>query len=174
MNSLVEKIMNVDKAVRELYASMIEMLNQEDMDYKIEFQDKVFDFWAPLTQEEKYEMDRNKHNATTALLKDALEKLINTSYAETSNIRSGPTLEGLLTFVWINIANLQRATKKQDQVSTIVSTESYSVDEGSSKDLDYDSIYIQAQRKDLSDEEKWDILLRSFVDKKPVVSEQSE
>lgn len=167
MNSLVEKIMNVDKAVRDLYTTMLEMLNQDDMDYKIEFQDKTFDFWGPLTLEEKEEMDLQKNLVVSILLSDALERLKDTLATpedeESNRLRN----------TWINIANLQRATQKIDRTSTIVSNEAYSVDEGTSKPLDYESIYIQAQRKDLSDEDKWNILLGSFVDKESL-AEQSD
>ncbi len=165
MTSLVEKIMNADKAIRELYASMLEIFNQEDMDYKIEFQDKCFDFWAPLTQEEKEEMDERKEEITLALMKDAFEKL--------SVVVSSDPEDDDLRFTWINIANLQRSTKKSSTQSIISSEAPYIVDEGTSKELDYDSIYIQAQRKDLSDEEKWNILLSNFVDKKSL-AEQSD
>lgn len=165
MTSLVEKIMGADKAIRELYTTMIEMLNQEDMDYKIEFQDKSFDFWSPLTQEEKEEMDIQKNQIVSMLLGDALDRIGDTlaTKEDEENYR--------LTHTWINIANLQRATQKSSTISDIVSTDAYEVDEGSSKDLDYDSIYIQAQRKDLSDEEKWNVLLRGFVDKKSLARE---
>ena len=162
MNSLVEKIMNADKAIRELYVTMIEMLNQEDIDYKIEFQDKVWDFWLPLLKEDKECMDMQKNQIVSLLLDDALERLKDTlaTKEDEDNYR--------LMYTWINIANLQRATQKIDRISTIVSTEAYSVDESTSKDLDYESIYIQAQRKDLSDEEKWDVLLRGIMAQKSI------
>lgn len=169
MTSLVEKIMDADKAIRELYVAMIEMLNQEDMDYKIEFNGCTYDFWNPLTREEKEEMDRDKKEICQNLIDDAMVKLSHTlinDCGDSSHCKDHP-----LTYVWVNIANLQRATKTVDTISTIVSNEAYEVDEGTSKDLDYDSIYIQAQRKDLSDEEKWNVLLRGFVDKKSLARE---
>ncbi len=168
MNSLVEKIMNVDKSVRELYGTMIEMLNQDDMDYKIEFRNRVWDFSFPLSREEKDLFEEGKREVTSILLEDAFDRMMDTiTFSE-------GTEESRLRYVWINIANLQRATQKGQVISTIVSSESYSVDEGSSKDLDYESIYIQAQRKDLSDEEKWNILLHDFVDKEPMVQEPEQ
>lgn len=167
MTSLVEKIMNVDKSVRELYDTLIETLNQDDMDYKIEFQDKVFDFSHPLNQEEKAYMDAQRHVISLMLLNDAFERLTDTlaTKEDEENYR--------LTYTWINIANLQRSTKKTYTQSIISSEAPYVVDEGTSKDLDYDSIYIQAQRKDLSDEDKWNILLHGFVDKKSMAEESN-
>ena len=165
MTSLVEKIMNVDKAVRELYLTMIEVLNQDDMDYMIEFQDEVWDFWQPLTLEEKDEMDGKKGQVCLVLLQDAMERLGDTLGTEEGDDNHR------LSYTWINIANLQRATRKQDRVSTITSDESYEVDEGTSKPLDLESIYLQAQRKDLSDEEKWSLLLGNVVVEKLISKE---
>lgn len=145
--------MNVDNAVRELYAEMMLMLNQEDMDYRIEFQGNVFDFNKPLDMIEKANSDDQKHQVTTIFLDDALDKLV----ALLGN--SNPEEDYELRHTWINIANLQRSTEKCDTVSEIVSQEYDVVDESTSKELDYNSIYIQAQRKDLSDDDKWNLLL---------------
>lgn len=160
--------MNVDRSVRELYTSMLEMLNQDDMDYRIEFQDKVYDFFLPIIKEDKECMDAQKNQVVSLLLSDALERLKDTlaTKEDEENYR--------LVYTWVNIANLQRATQKSDRISTIVSNEPYSVDEGTSKPLDYESIYVQAQRKDLSDEEKWNILLGNIVHKESMAEESNK
>lgn len=167
MTSLVEKVMNADKAVRDLYATMIEMLNQDDMDYMIEFQGEVWDFYMPLTQEEKDEMDERKSEVSLILLQDALQRLSDALPDQEHE----DEYRYHFTSIWINIANLQRFSSKQDRISAITSEQPYEVDEGTSKPLDLESIYLQAQRKDLSDEEKWSLLLGNVVDKQSVSKE---
>ena len=121
--NLVEKIMNVDRAVRELYDEMIAHLNQDDMDYDIEFQGEKFSFHNPVDADDKAVMDTHKHEASVLLLRDALERLCTiVGQDETAND---------LRNTWINIANLQRSTMRETIVSEVVSEE-YAVDEGTS------------------------------------------
>lgn len=164
MNSLVEKIMNADKAMNELYDAVLGMFNQDDMDYKIEFKGITFDFCKPLTQDDKYHSDAQKHTIASLLLEDSFDRIVDMFGSK------GVSESSLLRYKWINIANLQRAVTTREIESTIVSEVPYEVDEETSKPLDYDSIYVQAQRKDLSDEDKWSILLRGMLDKESIQS----
>ncbi len=164
MNSLVEKIMNADKAINELYDAVLGMFNQDDLDYKIEFKGITFDFCKPLTQDDKYHSDAQKHTITSLLLEDSFDRIVDMFGSQVDSESS------LLRYKWINIANLQRATTKKEREDSIVSEEPYLVDEDTSKPLDYNSIYVQAQRKDLSDEDKWSILLRGMLDKESIQS----
>jgi hypothetical protein len=150
-------IMDTDYTIRMLYNEVIKQLNQEDMDYLIEFKDKVYDFNPPMTKEEKFEIDTQKHEIAATLISDALERIGATLLSCVD--KDNPETWKEYRRVWGNLANLQRATKKEYSISTISSAEPYEVDEGTSKDLDYDSVYVQAQRKDLSDEQKWNLLL---------------
>ena len=160
-NDFIDSIMRTDKAIRELYNQVISQLNQPDTDYIIEFKGKTYDFCKPLDKYEKIESDIKKHKVAQLFIADALNKISKALFAcvDENNPQE-------YRRVWFNIARLQRETPRAESESVITSPQPYEVDEGTSKDLDYESIYVQAQRKDLSDEEKWNLLLNNFVDKK--------
>ena len=160
----IDSIMNADKAIRELYKQIIAQLNQEDTDYIIEFKGKMYDFCKPLDKQEKKHMDEQKRRITQLFWKDAFNKLMQHIDRYVSEEDENTWKE--YKRVWFNIARLKRETPREESESIITSAHPYAVDEGTSKDLDYESVYVQAQRKDLSDEEKWNLLLNHFVDKK--------
>jgi hypothetical protein len=105
-------------------------------------------------------MDAAKRILSKLFWKDAFEKLL-------SHIDKHVSPQDRETWseyrrVWFNVLQLQREAPRVTK-ETIDSSAPYEVDESSSKDLDYDSIYVQAQRKDLSDEDKWNILLHTLT-----------
>lgn len=143
---------NARESASDLYDLIIDQLGLLDTGFIVEFMGKSFDFSLPITEQEKVENDKMKHKLAVMLMKDAYKKLMK----DIDKKRSSGN--------WIaNVARFNRTTPQEESTSQIVSGESYEIDEGSSKDLDYDSIYIKAQRKGLSDEEKWNILLADVV-----------
>ncbi len=163
-SDFIDSIMHADRAIRELYKQVIAQLNQQDTDYIIEFKGKTYDFCKPLNADEKLEGDIQKHQVAQAFIADALEKISKALFACVDE--NNPETWKEYRRVWFNLARLQRETPREESESVIESAQPYEVDEGTSKDLDYESVYVQAQRKDLSDEEKWNLLLNNFVDKK--------
>lgn len=143
----LDHIMAVDDHIRELYTIMIELLNQPDLDYKIEFPDETFDFFPPMTQEEKDEMDIQKSRVVLLLMQNALIDTI-------TSLRTGtvPT-DREYRRIWGTIASFQREYSKESTTSTISSSPYEIEDISTSKDLNYDSIYVKAQNRSLTDDD---------------------
>ena len=150
MNEFLESIHKADEALNNLRDQIIKQFNVIDTGYEITFKGKTYDFYSPITQEEKKKLDKEKKEITKILLRDAFRKFL---------------LNKDMRTVWFNISLLQRMTRCEFTTATIVSEEYEAPDEGTSRPLNTESIYAQLERKDLSDEEKWYLILGNFEDK---------
>ena len=168
--TLPKLIMAADKAIRELYQEIINQLSQDDTDYSIEFMGQTFDFCTPLDRDEKEKMEAAKKVLAKLFFKDAFEKLLDHIDMHVSQEDQQTWHEYRRT--WFNIVRLQREVPRST-IENINQSCAYEVDESKSKALDYESIYIQAQRKDLTDEEKWNILLHNLTVQESNNREQS-
>jgi hypothetical protein len=163
--NFLTKIDNVDSAVRDLFKSMIDILSRDDIDYSIYFRGRNFDFYPPSTPQEKVRMDALKKKICVLFLNDVFKKLVRSLVRKDVVDEDGDVYQNVYNEVWANILNMNYYGDKAYTTSTVISEEEYEVDEGTSKDLDYDSIYVKLQKKGLSDEEKWSLLLNDIMDK---------
>lgn len=160
MTDYIKALMQADESIRRLFVAMVDMLNAPDTDYTIEFKNKKFDFCKPFTKEDKKELDIQKHYVAYLLLYDAFSRL----GKQLKKPNRVPKSDDFRT-IWFNVANMHRYTSRDATTDTVVSDVAYEVDEDTSKALDLESIYVKVQRKDLSDEDKWNLLLGNIGDK---------
>jgi len=160
MKDILKCIRNTDEALRDLYSAIIDELTNPDTEYTIDFKGQFFDLSNPFTPEEKDVRKKESHRVAHMFLSDAFSKFL----ADIPAYDARPETERCASMrkTWFNISIIPRATPRKYATSEITSAAAYEVDEGTSKPLDLESIYLQAQRKDLSDEEKWSILLANI------------
>ena len=151
---------SIERIVKNLRGKLHEVLSLNHVNYEIGYEGQIYDFSNGTTKEEMEERERRINSFSRSILMNALSDIVDNEFEEDpENLR----VDGISA--WTLMLYIYKTTPKaKDVASPIVATEIVElkkVAEGASrsKALNLNSIYVQSQRQDWTQEDQEKFIL---------------